>query len=160
MKDQDSIFFKNFSIMLAALIVLTIILIIVGNVVHDNLLGRDVLSEDRTAVAKTIKPVAQVNTGDASLMEETAVAIAVAFDGSLDGKMIYDAVCMACHATGAAGAPKLETAAWADRMTVGIDGLLTSSINGIGAMPPRAGRPDLSDEQLKAAIEFMTNNLK
>jgi len=147
--------------MLIALIVLTIILIVAGSMTHEKLLGRDALSQDRSAVAETIKPVAQVNTGDASnLMEETAVAITVAFDGSLDGKMIYDAVCMACHATGAAGAPKLETAAWADRLSLGTDGLLTSVINGKGAMPPRAGRPDLSDEQLKAAIEFMTNNLK
>ena len=159
MKDQDSIFFKNFSIMLIALIILTIILIIVGNIVHDDLLGRDALSEDRSAVAEAIKPIAQVNTGDAIIEEVKPETVAVAFDGSLDGKMIYDAVCMACHATGVADAPKLEAAAWTDRMAGGVDALVTSSINGKGAMPPRGGRADLSDAQLKATIEYMTSNL-
>jgi cytochrome c5 len=162
MKDQDSIFFKNFSIMLAALIVLTIILIIVGNVYHEKVLGRDVMSEDRTAVAAMIKPVAQVNTGGA-MVEEVEAVVAVAFDGSTDGEMIYQNVCSACHATGAGGAPKLETAAWTDRMATGMDAMVNNAINGYmgtaGFMPAKGGRADLSDEQVKATVEFMTSNL-
>jgi cytochrome c5 len=37
----------------------------------------------------------------------------------------------------------------------GIDGLVASAINGLNVMPPRGGRPDLSDQQIKAAVEFM-----
>ena len=64
---------------------------------------------------------------------------------------------MACHATGVAAAPKLEAAEWTERMAGGIDALVTSSINGKGAMPPRGGRADLSDEQMKAVIEYMVS---
>lgn len=163
MKDQDSIFFKNFSIMLVALIVITIILIIVGKIAHENLLGRDVMSEDRSAVAELIKPVAQVNTGEAIIVEEKSAAVAVAFDGSTDGEMIYQNVCFACHGTGAGGAPKLEAAAWSARMDKGMDGLVDNAINGyqgtLGFMPAKGGRADLSDEQVKITVEFMTSKL-
>ncbi len=164
MKDQDSIFFKNFSIMLAALIVITIILIIVGNVVHENLLGRDAMSEDRSTVSETIKPVAQVNTGDVIVEEDkTEAVVAVAFDGSTDGEMIYQNVCFACHGTGAGGAPKLEAAAWSARMAKGMDGLVANAVNGyqgtLGFMPAKGGRADLSDEQVKVTVEFMTSKL-
>ena len=37
----------------------------------------------------------------------------------------------------------------------GEEGLFSSVINGLNVMPPRGGRPDLSDEQIKAAVEFM-----
>ena len=162
MKDQDSIFFKNFSIMLAALIVLTIILIIVGNMYHEKLLGRDPMSEDRTAVANIIKPEAQVNTGGA-MVEEIEPVASVAFDGSTDGEMIYQNVCSACHSTGAGGAPKLEAAAWSERMEKGMDGMVANAIKGyqgtLGLMPAKGGRADLSDEQVKVTVEFMTSKL-
>ena len=155
MKDQDSIFFKNFSLLLGFLVILTIVLILVGKMMHENLLGRDAMAQDRTDVTKTLESVAQVNTGDAIIVVEEDKGPAVAFEGSTDGKMIYDAVCMACHTSGLAGAPKLEAADWTDRMAGGVDGLVTSAINGKGAMPPRGGRADLSDEQMKATVEFM-----
>lgn len=139
--------------MLGFLVILTVALIILGKVMHENILGRDEMAQDRSAIVKTLKPIAQVNTGDAVIEVEEAPKLA--FDGSTDGKMIYDAVCMACHTSGLAGAPKLEAADWSERMAVGVDGLVTSAINGKGAMPPRGGRADLSDEQVKATVEFM-----
>ena len=120
---------------------------------HDDILGRDEMTQDRSDIAKTLATVAQVNTGDAVMAVEEEPTLA--FDGSTDGKMIYDAVCMVCHTSGLAGAPKLEAADWTERMAVGVDGLVTSAINGKGAMPPRGGRADLSDEQIKATVEFM-----
>ena len=163
MKDQDSIFFKNFSIMLIALIVITVILIIVGSLAHESLLGRDEMTEDRSTVAQSIEPVSQVNTGGAMVAEvKEEVVASVAFDGSTDGEMIYQKVCFACHGTGAGGAPKLEAAAWAARMGKGVDGLTASAINGfqgtLGFMPAKGGRTDLSDEQVKATVEYMTSS--
>ena len=150
--------------MLGGLILLTIILAIAGYVMHDKVLGRDDMSQDRSAIAKTIESVAKVNTGDVIVaVEAKNEAPAVAFDGSTDGKMLYDNVCFACHGTGAGGAPKLEAPAWAGRLDKGIDELVANAITGfqgtIGFMPAKGGRADLSDEQVRASVEFMIDGL-
>ena len=114
------------------------------------------------ALEKRIKPVAGVYTGEdgPADVEEVAAqaepAQAVAFDGSLDGEMIYTSVCAACHATGVAGAPQPGTPAMAQRIEKGMDALMQTALNGLNAMPARGGRPDLSDEQMQAVVEFMT----
>lgn len=76
------------------------------------------------------------------------------------GKAVYDQACMACHAQGVAGAPKLgDTEAWADRIDKGMDTLYEHSINGFqgdtGVMPPKGGFTNLSDEEVKAAVDYM-----
>jgi cytochrome c5 len=159
MKDQDSVFFKNFSMLLGFLVLLTIVLAFTGYYMHEDILGDNEMSTDRSAIAKTIESAAKVNTGE--VMEATVEEVeapAVAFEGSTDGKMIYDNVCFACHGTGAAGAPKLEAAAWDGRLALGLDGLTASVIKGKGAMPAKGGRPDLSEAQIDAAIIYMTKD--
>jgi cytochrome c5 len=86
-----------------------------------------------------------------------AVAAAPAkSDDAASGKKLYDASCMACHATGAAGAPKLgDKAAWAARAKAGLDALTASVIKGKGAMPPRGAAASATDAQIRAAIEYM-----
>ena len=74
-----------------------------------------------------------------------------------DGKATYDKTCSVCHASGVANAPKFgDKAAWAPRIATGKDALLQSVLKGKGAMPPKAGAADLSDDDIKSAIEFMT----
>ena len=51
------------------------------------------------------------------------------------GEEVYNAACMACHMTGAAGAPVPGTDAWAERVAKGADVLVANAINGIGIMP-------------------------
>jgi len=75
-------------------------------------------------------------------------------------KELYQAVCAACHNTGAAGAPKFgDAAAWAPRIAQGIDTLVNAAINGIGAMPPRGGS-QYSDEQMRSIVEYITSESK
>jgi cytochrome c oxidase subunit 2 len=74
-----------------------------------------------------------------------------------DGKATYDTVCMACHSTGAANAPKLgDKAAWAPRLAQGKNTLYASAIKGKGAMPPKGGNTALPDDAVKAAVDYMT----
>lgn len=76
-------------------------------------------------------------------------------------KAIYDATCAGCHASGVLGAPKPgDTAAWQARAKAGgIDGLVKSAIAGTAkGMPPKGGRADLSEAQLRAVVEFMAGN--
>jgi len=88
---------------------------------------------------------------------ETAPATAAV---GIDGQSLY-AACAACHSTGVANAPKIgDAAAWGPRAATGIDALLASAIKGKGAMPPKGGRADFSDAQIKAIIEYMVNASK
>jgi cytochrome c5 len=73
-----------------------------------------------------------------------------------DGKAVYDKTCVACHASGVANAPRLgDKAAWAPRIATGPAALLASVVKGKGAMPPKAGSPNLTQAELKAAVDYM-----
>ena len=77
------------------------------------------------------------------------------------GEMVYNTVCKACHETGVAGAPKTgDKAAWAPRLATGNAALLKTAISGKGAMPPRGGGADLSDDELKSAVIYLTGKAK
>ena len=94
-------------------------------------------------------------TGAAALTF-TAVAQAEA-----DGEAVYNQACMACHMTGAAGAPIMgDEDAWAPRLEQGMDTLYAHSIEGFGAMPPKGGFANLSDEEVKAAVDYMVEPVR
>ncbi|OED35533.1 hypothetical protein AB833_30435 [Chromatiales bacterium (ex Bugula neritina AB1)] len=70
-------------------------------------------------------------------------------------KAQVDSLCAACHLSGIGDAPRYgDKAVWEQRMENGVDGLLASVISGVGAMQPRGGS-QLSDEELRWAIEYM-----
>jgi cytochrome c5 len=74
------------------------------------------------------------------------------------GQEVYTAQCAACHAVGAAGAPKFADAgAWAPRIKQGLETLVTSSLKGKGAMGAQAGG-DFNDTEIARAVVYMTNN--
>lgn len=78
-----------------------------------------------------------------------------------DGKGVYDKTCVACHASGVAGAPKLgDKAAWGPRVGAGKEAMIATVVKGKGAMPPRAGQPNLSDGEIGDAVDFMLGQLK
>ncbi len=73
----------------------------------------------------------------------------------------YRTACMACHVSGAAGAPKLgDKAAWKARIAAGMDSMVKNAINGKGAMPPKGGRPNLTAAQIKSTVEYMVGESK
>jgi cytochrome c5 len=79
-----------------------------------------------------------------------------------DGKSVYESACVACHASGLAGAPKIgDQAAWGPRIAQGLATLEQHAIGGFqgstGVMPPKGGRMDLSDEAVRAAVEHMVS---
>jgi len=74
---------------------------------------------------------------------------------------IYNGVCGACHATGAAGAPKLgDTAAWAPRIAKGMDTLHTHALQGFNMMPPRGTCAACSDDDIMAVVDYMVSKSK
>ena len=73
------------------------------------------------------------------------------------GEAVFKAQCSACHATGAAGAPKFgDAAAWAPRIATGYEALLNSALKGKGAMAPQGGG-DFNDTEIARAVAYMAN---
>lgn len=77
----------------------------------------------------------------------------------LPGQLTYQRFCFSCHASGAAGAPRMgDVAAWAPRIEKGEQALIQSTIQGIPpGMPPRGLCMQCSDEELAATVQFMLN---
>ena len=109
--------------------------------------GQLVILEGTSAADPAAAPAA---TAPAAGTEAAPAATADA------GKATYDTACFACHGTGAAGAPILGNKdAWAARVGKGSDTLYSNAINGINAMPPKGGAVSLSDDQVKAVVDYM-----
>ncbi len=99
-----------------------------------------------------IKPVGTVCVG-----AECGGAVVSAAAEPRSGEAVYNTACMACHAVGVLGAPKKgDKAAWDDKLAKGLDASLQNSINGINAMPPKGNCLNCSDDELLAAIKFMS----
>lgn len=120
----------------------------------------DLSKDQRNAIEGRIQPFSQVCvTGDESCM---AGGAAVA-SGPRSGEEIYNGACMACHATGAAGAPKVgDAAAWSTRIAKGMDALYNSGVNGVAGtgMIAKGGCGDCSDDEIYAAVDYMVDNSK
>jgi len=73
------------------------------------------------------------------------------------GEHAFTAQCAACHATGAAGSPKVgDAGAWGPRIQTGFDSLLNSALKGKGNMGAQGGG-DLSDLEVARAVVYMAN---
>lgn len=121
--------------------------------------------EEQTAVAPvvvaagTAAPVAPATSGPQGDNVDTPEPVATA----TSGQDVYDSACQMCHGSGAAGAPiPGDTAAWTSRIAQGVDVLHDHAINGYmgsaGFMPPKGARADLSDDEVRAAVIYMTSD--
>jgi cytochrome c5 len=78
------------------------------------------------------------------------------------GKAIYGKTCSLCHAANVAGAPKPgDKADWGPRIAQGMDILYKHALEGFtgakGQMPARGGSTTLTDEEVKATVNFMVD---
>jgi len=113
------------------------------------LLGTGCSEKEATPTQEAAPAQAPTETPAAGKPADTQTA-------SADGQKIYQKSCQACHASGAAGAPKLgDKDAWAPRIAKGNDALLLSVKNGIKAMPPKGACMSCSEDELRAAMEYM-----
>lgn len=99
------------------------------------------------AVAARIAPVGHVEVKDAN----DAASMKT-------GEQVFQAQCAACHASGAAGAPKFgDAGAWGPRIKTGLESLVNSALKGKGNMGPQGGG-DFSDFEIARAVVYMANN--
>ena len=107
-------------------------------------------------IAMRIKPVVTL----AEVRSNMAAASAAGDAASKSPDQLYQGACLACHTTGAAGAPKIgDAGAWSARLSKGVDALIATAIKGIGAMPPRGGS-QYNDDQIKAVVEYILDQSK
>lgn len=112
-----------------------------------------VSQEEYDAIAERIKPVGNIYLAGSE-------PIAAEPTGPRDGATVYGTFCIACHATGVSGAPKIGDAAdWAPRIAQGEAVLNDHAINGFNAMPAKGACMDCSDDEIIAAIKHMTDGL-
>jgi cytochrome c5 len=110
----------------------------------------DATSAEAVPAAAESTPAASTET---AAIQATAPVVVAA---GPSGEAVYGKACVACHTTGLLGSPKLhDKADWEPRAAAGLDALVTSAINGKGAMPARGGNPAITDEEIRAAVLYM-----
>lgn len=120
-------------------------------------------AEQNEALLARIKPVVTLDDilGKAEKVESAVQATpatdttTAAAGSTKSGMALYNGACMACHSTGAAGAPKLgDKVAWESRLSAGLDSMLNIAKIGKGAMPPNGGSA-YSEAEMRQVIEYM-----
>jgi cytochrome c5 len=125
------------------------IILLVQFVTNQKLTGAGSESQTAEAVAARLKPVADQGF---TLKDVNAPKVLQT------GEAVFNSTCQACHATGAAGAPKVgDNGAWAPRIAQGYDTVVKHALEGLRAMPARGGNPDLDDVEVARAVVFMAN---
>ncbi len=136
-------------IALSFIVPIVVIILLAQLVTSGKRLDAETLAPE--AVAARILPVATVQFAASGASGGGAAA-------AKSGEEVYKTVCAACHASGAAGAPKFgDKAAWAPHVKEPLADLVKNAINGIRAMPARGGNPNLSDYEVARAVVYLAN---
>ncbi len=163
---RDQKLFKTYSLLIGVLAAVALGILVVSIKASDLMQGTDTkdAGEDQSAVADRIRPFGQIylpgeEQQAAAPTVETAEEPAPVVT-AMSGPQVYNAACLACHGAGIGGAPILgDTAVWAPRIAQGINVLNEHAVNGYtgsaGYMPPKGGRIDLSDQEIRDAVEYM-----
>ena len=110
-------------------------------------------SEATSAPAAEGAAPADAPKADAAKAEDKGAAA-----GGADGKKVYEASCQACHGGAVPGVPHVgKKEDWAPRIKQGKDTLHKHALEGFNAMPAKGGNGSLSDDEVKAAVDYMAN---
>lgn len=182
---HDQVFFDTFMLILGALGVISFAILFLARGIHAETADVYALDNEyaQAEIEARIEPVGQVRrSGDPEVLvgggqvmsagggaaatgnampstapEQPAAQVAAA---EVDGAQTYNQACVACHGAGIAGAPATgDAGAWTDRIGQGMDVLYEHAIDGYqgsaGFMPPKGGNMSLSDEAVRAAVDYM-----
>lgn len=168
-KEQDKIFFRNFSLALAFIAVMMVVFFVVAQyAASDDEAEANMRS---AAVAEVTAPVGEVTIAGEEpeeMMEEITEEVAAAGGEASGGQATFEKTCLGCHGVPAMASmiPQIgDTAAWSPRIEKGIDVLYASAINGFTGdsgmmMPPKGSNPALTDDEVKAAVDYMVGQVQ
>ncbi len=162
---RDQKFFDVYSIVIGVLAAAALGIFVLVMKMSDLTQGvytRDA-DEYQAAVEERIEPVGDVYRPDEEIVAERPAAETVEetppVETMMTGPQVYNAACIACHGAGVGGAPVVGNAeSWASHIAKGTDTLNDHAINGftgVGYMPPKGGRMDLSDQEVIDAVAYM-----
>lgn len=163
---RDQKFFDMYSLIIGILVVIALAIFILSAKVSDRTQGvytRDG-AEYQAALEVRIRPVGQVYLpGEEQQSSAPTVAVPAEPEpvaAAMSGPQVYNTACLTCHGTGLAGAPVVGDAAqWVERIAQGTATLKQHALQGysggIGYMPAKGGRIDLSDAEVEAAVDYM-----
>ncbi len=168
MNQQDRSSMVTFTMVISVLVLITIAIFLISKLVSTVTVTYEDKSQRSSAIEERIKPVyrvvvaatsAEATAAPATPALAAAPAAAAPATGGVDlakGKQVYSSICMACHDTGAAGAPKVtDKAAWEPRTAQGVETLVSHAVNGIRGMPAKGGNPALSNSDIDNAVHYM-----
>ena len=111
------------------------------------------------AIASRIAPISDVYINGEIVTANTASASDEPAEPR-SGEQVYGTFCIACHGTGAAGAPiKGDAAAWGPRIAQGEETLIKHALSGFNAMPAKGTCSNCSDDEIIATVKFLTEGL-
>ena len=175
---QDQKFFRTYTLVVGVLAVMILVFFILAQLIGSD---EDAYLEERAeVVAERTAPEGQVRiagvmaTAEQAPAPAAAVVTAAATDtaaagGDETGKRVFSSLCFTCHGNigGGGGLPNVphfgDKAAWADRIAQGKPLLYERALNGFtGAsgipMAPKGGNPNLTDDEVRAAVDFIVSN--
>jgi cytochrome c5 len=171
-KEQDQIFFRNFSLALGFIAVMMVAFFVTAQFAgSDDEADAKMRAEEVAEVTAPVGQVTAVGEETEEMVEEATEEVAAADAGgeaSGDvGETVYKGLCVNCHGIAALAAMIPQTgdaAAWEARIAKGIDTLYDHAINGftgdLGMMPARGSNPALSDDEVKAAVDYMVGQVQ
>jgi cytochrome c5 len=156
MSKVDEAMSKNFSNLMVSGALLSLVFFVVVQFIPFPTSEKS-LEFQYEATAERLKPIEKLETAAAAATESNAP---VAAAEPLSGEAVYNQACVTCHGAGIAGAPKSgDPEHWNPRIAKGMDTLVNHAINGFqgesGLMPAKGGFANLSDDEVKAAVEYM-----
>jgi len=119
-------------------------------------------TEAKKSVEQRVKPVGELVKFDgAPPPAPVAAAAAGAVVKAKSGEEVYNTACVACHGAGIAGAPKTgDKGLWGPRIAQGLPTLYEHALKGFKAMPAKGGASTLSDDEVKAAVDYQVAKAK
>ena len=165
---QDHKFINRYSVVIGILAIGILALAVkMSNLTQD--LDTTESKEYQAAVEDRIRPFGQVYmTGEEIHAGKPLVAVAAQSEPvvyTMSGPQVYNLACIVCHGSGIGGAPTIgDDAAWQARIAKGNDILYLNAIEGYigstGFMPQKGGRIDLSDDEVRGAVDYMVSELQ
>ena len=169
--NRDQKFFDMYSLVIGVLAIIALLIFVGAMKLSDVTQGIYTAdtAEYQAAVAERLRPIGQIYLpGEEASAGRPVVNEAAQPDPVetvMSGPQVYNSACLVCHGAGVGGAPVTgDAGSWGPRIAQGNDVLYQHAIEGFtgqsGFMPAKGARMDLSDDEVRAAVDYMVEQAR